>query len=98
MEEQVIVLSVKKYDFKDGDNRQVSGCTVHYYPAPTFDSVKDASGVLGLQPLKATMPLEFYETAERVGIPCEASVTYVMRSIQGQMVLKPESIKFAKEK
>lgn len=97
MHEQVVVLSVKAYNFKNNEGNEVAGCTVHYYPAPTFDAKEDIeNSVLGLQPLKATMPLSFYETSKKVGIPCSAKVTYVMRSQQGQMVLKPDTIEFIK--
>ena len=97
MEEQVVVLSVKAYNFKNSDGNDVAGCTVHYYPAATFDAKVDLeNNVLGLQPLKATMPLSFYEAAKKVGIPCSAKISYVMRSQQGQMVLKPDTIQFMK--
>lgn len=95
MDEDVIVLSVKKYDFTNGEGEKVSGCTVHYYPAPTFDCAFDQStGVLGLQPLKATFPLEFYERAKKVGIPCSARVHYVMRNYQGSVKLQVDGLDF----
>lgn len=95
MEEKVIVLSVKPYSFTNSDNVKQEGCTVHYYPAETLDKIYDAStGVYGAQPLKASMPYDFVETVKNVGIPCKASVSYVMRSVQGQMVLKPDKIVF----
>ena len=95
MEEEVIVLSVKKYDFVNGLGKGVSGCTVHYYPAATFDTVEDVeNNILGLQPMKTTFPKEFYEKAKKVGIPCSAKIHYVMRSVQGQKVLKVDGLDF----
>lgn len=95
MDEDVIVLSVKKYDFTNSGGEKVSGCTVHYYPAATFDCVQDdESGVLGLQPLKATFSLEFYERAKKVGIPCSARVHYIMRNFQGSVKLQVDGLDF----
>lgn len=101
MEELVTVLSVKAYCFTNDKGEELKGCTVHYYPAATFDKQEDiaengTSGQLGLQPLKCSMPYEFFETSKKVGIPCMANVSYVMRNVQGQMVLKPDRIEYQK--
>lgn len=96
MEENVTILSVKSYSF-DKDGSKLEGCTVHFYPSDSFESVVDDSiHLLGLQPSKCTMPFEFYETAKKVGIPCQATVRYVIRQVQGEKVLKVDSINFIK--
>lgn len=101
MEELVTVLSVKAYSFTNDKGEELKGCTVHYYPCAKFDKKEEinsdgVSGTLGLQPLKCSMPFEFFNDSKKVGIPCMAKVEYVMRNVQGQMVLKPDKITYQK--
>lgn len=99
MKDEIIVLSVSSYDFTQDDGKQVNGCKVMYIPAGSLKPVETVgSNVLGLEPCKETFPLDFFNRAKEVGIPCKAEVQYAMRQNQGKQVLKIVGLDFLPEK
>lgn len=63
MEEKVLVLGVRPFDFKDRETgRQVQGMTVHYIGG---ESSKGDQG-LGWEPQKITVPMAFFESVVQV--------------------------------
>ena len=96
MEEKIIVLSCGiPWHIKD-DNGVVTmeGCTIWYYPAATLDKVEDEDGILGLQPVKQSFPVNFYERAKEVGLPALATVRYGMKNSNGKQTLYIKGLDF----
>lgn len=82
MEQNIIVLGLKKYKFKDERTQQiVEGTTVHYIVLGETDS--------GYIPLKATLPKDF-----TIPSPCVATGIYSPVNVGGKLNLKLTSIEY----
>lgn len=96
MEEKIIVLSCgAPWEIKN-DNGSVglSGCTVWYYPAADLNKVEDEDGVIGLQPVKQSFPVNFHDRAKEVGLPAVATVHYGMKNSNGKQTLYIKGLDF----
>lgn len=100
MEEKIIILSVgKAWHIKDDNgNVTMEGCTMWYYPAGDLKKIEQEDGVLGCQPVKETVNVNFYERAKEVGLPAVANVVYGMKNSGGKQTLYIKGIDFEKEK
>lgn len=89
MEQKIVILSAdtwKMVDEKTGDTR--TGCTIFYVPdlAPICN---ESGKSYGYKPVKETMPYEFIDKIVAAGgCPCEAKVSFVIRMVGGNQVLK----------
>lgn len=93
---KITILSVgKPYRIVNESTAEVTqGCTMFYLISDGFPNspVNDGSGLLGLTPAKASMPVEFYSEAANVGVPCTADCAFSMRIASGKPVLVPSEI------
>ena len=101
MEEKIIVLSVgKPWAIKDEKTDKISmeGCSMWYLPASDLTKTEDVdSGVIGVQPLKESMGVSFYEVVKKIGLPAVANVTYGMKNSGGKQVLYIKGLDFVNE-
>ena len=91
MKQNVIVLSVTRYQITDDDTKKVTneGCTVRYLLAETLAPYEDTFySVKGIVPAKGTMPYSYYETFQTVPGLYEATFDNKVDS-QGRAALKP---------
>lgn len=94
---KVTLLSVgKPYRIVNESTAEVTeGCTVQYLLSDGFPNkpVNDVmTGVLGVAPAKASMPVTFYSDAAECGVPCVCDCSFTMRVANGKPTLVPASI------
>lgn len=96
MEEKIIVLSVSKpwYIKDDAGNPSMEGCTMWYYPNEDLKKVEQENGTIGVQPVKESMGVSFYERAKKVGLPAVATATYGMKNSGGKQTLYIKGLDF----
>lgn len=63
--QEVVILSVSRYDFQDDNGKQVKGTTVWYF---------DKNGIsepdkVGCPPVKASLPVEAFDVLSRATFP-----------------------------
>lgn len=93
---KITILCVgKPYDITLDDGTHQSGCSIHYLMSDGFPqaAILEDDGLLGVQPVKASMPTEFYAEAKTCGVPCVADCDFIMRISNNKPVIKPYRIK-----
>ena len=99
MESLITILSVgAPYNFTpEGSAEPMSGCSMMYIATDKLTPCVNDGGILGYQPLKESMPYDFYARIKEIGVPCIAKAHYVMRNSQGKQVLRIDGIDFIKK-
>lgn len=88
----VTVLGVSCYQFQDEKSgRNVEGTTVHYY---SHEKNNDPNNVdLGFKPVKATLPLQAYESFLGKSFPFDAEIDYSLTVRRGKPDIKINGFK-----
>lgn len=101
MKDTITVISVgKPYDIP-GENGApgISGCTMWYLPtADMKPSFNEHSELLGFNPVKERMGVDFYERAKKIGIPAVAEVEFGQTTKNGELKLYIMGLDFIAEK
>lgn len=93
MNQPILALFAKPYDFKNKEGEQVKGCTFWYLPYegkldPVTNSLENSKGI---QPIKVSLPVEYYDQIPMLPAVYDADfylktttggkATYAIRSI-----------------
>lgn len=88
--QEVIVLSVGRYDFNDDSGKNIKGTTVWYYDANGVNEVDK----VGCQPTKASLPIEAFDVLRGQTFPAKATAEITVDLTKGK--LKVTAFKFTK--
>lgn len=95
MEQQILGLFAKPYDFKNKEGDQVKGTTFWYLPYDSNGKLEPVANTMenskGIQPIKASLPIEAYDQIPMLPAVYDAEfylktttggkATYVIKSI-----------------
>lgn len=79
--EEVVILSVSRYNFKSDDGQQMTGTTVWYHGVtPIFEDNR-----VGCVPSKANLPIEAFDTMRNLSFPVEATANITVDLSRGKL-------------
>ena len=90
MEQEVLILSADFWSMADETTGVIrEGVSCWYLPtADLKPAVNNEDGTsLGYRPLKSSVDKEFLQQIKKVGCPCKAKATYIMKYSSGKQIL-----------